>query len=119
MNFDAKIPIYLQIIEMIKKEIIVGIREKGEKLPSVREMAASLKVNVNTIQRAYQELEREKVTFTERGKGSFVTQEEEVVLRIKKEMANEMLKNFIEGMKEIGYSYEEIIKVVKEEMKED
>ncbi|QXM06581.1 GntR family transcriptional regulator [Crassaminicella indica] len=118
MEFDTRIPIYLQIIEKIKKEITLGKLKKGEKIPSVRSMASELKVNVNTIQRAYQELEREGVTFTQRGKGSFVTEDEKMLNKIKEDMANELIKSFVEGMKELGYGNEGIVKSINEYMKE-
>ena len=73
MDFDARMPIYLQIMEGIKKDIISGKLKRGEKMPSVRNMAAELKVNVNTMQRVYQELEREGLITTQRGTVSFVT----------------------------------------------
>lgn len=119
MEFDARIPIYLQIIEKIKKEITLGKLQKGEKLPSVRNMAGKLMVNVNTIQRVYQELEREGITFTQRGKGSFITEDEDVIYKIKDEMGNTLLKNFVKGMKELGYLDKEILEKLNQYMKED
>lgn len=67
-------PIYEQIMEQIKENIIRGIIEPGEKLPSVREMSTLLTVNPNTVSKAYQELEREKAIETIRGRGTFVVQ---------------------------------------------
>ncbi|MBF8983254.1 GntR family transcriptional regulator [Lutibacter sp. B2] len=119
MEFDTRSPIYLQIIEKIKKEIILGKIKKGDKLPSVRSMAVELKVNVNTVQRVYQELEREGVTFTQRGKGSFITEDEGVIHNIKNKMANELLRNFVKGMKEVGYSNEKILECINGYMEED
>ena len=119
MEFDTRIPIYLQIIEKIKKDIILEKIKKGEKLPSVRSMAVELKVNVNTVQRVYQELEREGVTFTQRGKGSFITEDEGIIYEIKNKMANERIRNFVEGMKAVGYSNEKILECINEYMKED
>lgn len=119
MNFDTRIPIYLQIIEKIKKDIILGKIKKGEKLPSVRSMAAELTVNVNTVQRVYQELEREGITITQRGKGSFITENEEIIYKIKDQMADELLRSFVVGMKELGYSNEKILEGINVYMKED
>lgn len=119
MDFDTRIPIYLQIIEKIKKEITLGKLKKGEKLPSVRSMASELKVNVNTIQRVYQELEREGITSTQRGKGSFVMEDEEMINKIKDDMAKGLIKSFVEGMKELGYENKGIVKSINEYMKEE
>lgn len=71
-DFDATIPIYLQIMNDIKRDIVTGRLGQGAKLPSVRECAEANTVNPNTVQRAYQELEREGVSETRRGMGTFV-----------------------------------------------
>ncbi len=119
MDFDTRIPIYLQIMEKIKKDIVFGSIEIGEKLPSVRVMANKLKVNVNTVQRVYQELEREGITFTERGKGSFIAEDKEMVDKLKDKMASDLLENFVNGMEELGYSHENILNNLSNYMKED
>ena len=68
---DAK-PIYTQIMDNIRSQIAAGVLQPGDKLPSVREMAAQLSINPNTIQRAYRELEQQGVIQTLPGKGCFV-----------------------------------------------
>lgn len=115
-KFDENIPIYLQIINKIKYDIIRGNLKVGEKLPSVREMAQKLKVNPNTLQRAYQELERQGITYTQRGMGTFVSQDEDTVISIKRETSKEMVSNFINGMKNLGFSNEDIISIIKENL---
>lgn len=116
MDFDARMPIYLQIMEGIKKDIISGKLKRGEKMPSVRNMAAELKVNVNTMQRVYQELEREGVMTTQRGTGSFVTENEEIISGIKNKMAQELLGSFLNGMRELGLDDARILAVLREYM---
>lgn len=116
MDFDARIPIYLQIMEKVKKDIISGRLKPGEKMPSVRILAGDLKVNVNTIQRVYQELEREEVIFTQRGIGSFATEDEKIIQRIKQEMAYEILARFVQSMRELGYDWDKTINALKEYM---
>ena len=68
---DAR-PIYLQIVEGFREQITAGVLHPGDKLPSVRELAADLAINPNTIQRAYRQLEIEGFTVSVAGKGSFV-----------------------------------------------
>lgn len=87
MEFNNNIPIYLQIIDNIKQDIVVGKLKAGQKMPSVRELAGRLKVNPNTIQRVYQELDREKITFTKRGMGTYVTEEEKIISSLKEELS--------------------------------
>ena len=74
-TFDNHRPIYLQIIEAIKRRAVRGDFGPGDPLPSVREMARNMKVNPNTMARAYMELEREGFTLTQRGTGSFITKD--------------------------------------------
>ncbi|MBV9332908.1 MAG: GntR family transcriptional regulator [Candidatus Eremiobacteraeota bacterium] len=66
------VPIYLQIIEQIKRSIALGVLQSGEQLPTVKQLAIDLTVNPNTVARAYRELEREDVIETAPGRGSFV-----------------------------------------------
>ena len=114
MNFESGLPIYIQIVEIIKTRIVTGDLKAGEKLPSVRDLATELKVNPNTIQRSYGELEREKIVFTQRGMGTFVTEEEKTLDCLRETMAKEKIKSFIEDMKKLDYSSEEISEIIKE-----
>jgi GntR family transcriptional regulator len=66
------VPIYLQIIEQIKRSVALGVLQSGEQLPTVKQLAIDLTVNPNTVARAYRELERESVIETSPGRGSFV-----------------------------------------------
>lgn len=117
MEFEGNIPIYIQIMNMIKRDIVTKKIKEGDKLPSVREMADNLKVNPNTIQRVYQELEREGVTFTQRGMGTFITKDKKVILSLKSEMAKEVIISFIDGMESLGFNEEEIVDTVADYMK--
>ncbi|WP_315116324.1 GntR family transcriptional regulator [uncultured Clostridium sp.] len=118
-RFDGKAPIYIQIMDYVKENIISGKMKPGDKLPSVREMASMLRVNPNTLQRAYQELEREGVTYTQRGMGTFVKEDSKMIEVLKKDMAKEVISSFIDRMKNIGFTEKEIVKVVEENLKEE
>ena len=114
MDFNNNFPIYLQIIDNIKQDIAVGKLQAGQKMPSVRELAAILKVNPNTIQRVFQELDREKVTFTKRGMGTYVTEEEKTIRSLKEEISQKIIMDFIKGMNKLGFSNKELINTLKE-----
>lgn len=114
IEFDNNQPIYIQIMNYIKGEIITGKLKPGDKIPSVRELAAELQINPNTVQRTFQELEREEIVETRRGMGRYVTGREETIMAIKKEMSKEVLDRFIRGMQELGFQGEEILKAVSE-----
>ncbi|AAK78246.1 MULTISPECIES: GntR family transcriptional regulator [Clostridium] len=119
MKFDNKAPIYIQIMDKIKIDIINGTLKPGDKLPSVREMAVKFKVNPNTLQRVYQELERENITYTQRGTGSFVREDSDMIINLKKEMASEVIENFIENIKEFGFGNKDILKIVEDKLNEE
>ncbi|HHV37977.1 MAG TPA: GntR family transcriptional regulator [Tepidimicrobium sp.] len=114
MEFNDNLPIYIQIMNLIKSEIVSGEICGGDKLLSVREFSKQLKVNPNTIQRTYQELEREGLVFTRRGRGTFVTEDLETIKRLKNDMAGAIIENFILEMKKIGFNSKDIVKIVSE-----
>jgi GntR family transcriptional regulator len=98
----------------IKRQIVSGLLQPGDKIPSVRELAAEMQINPNTIQRTFQELEREEVVETKRGLGRYVTSEGSKIMAIKKEMAGDLLHQFIHGMQELGFKNKDIVSIVKE-----
>lgn len=112
MEFDHKLPIYIQVIRNIKIAIIKGEIGLGEKLPSGRELALQYQINPNTSNRIYRELEQEGLSFTKRGLGTFVTEDRQKLIEIREEFSQELLDNFISGMKEIGYQKEEVIEIL-------
>jgi len=115
-EFDANIPIYLQIMHAIKQNIVAGTLHPGDKLSSVREHAEALSVNPNTVQRAYQELEREGVSETRRGMGSFIVEKHTLIADLRSEMARSVTERFIEGMSALGFTGEAIIKELEKEL---
>lgn len=114
MEFNTALPIYLQVVTMIKHDIVTGELQLGAKLPSVRDMAILYTVNPNTVSRVYKELEQDGICFTKRGLGTFVTEDCEKVKQLKTEMAKELMAQFLEGMEKLGISGEEAICMIKE-----
>ena len=84
-------PMYLQIMEQIKQKIAVGDWREGDSIPSIRQMAADLKVSIITVKRAYLELEREGVIVTQHGKGSRVAAGPELGAKLHEEELNSLL----------------------------
>ena len=113
-NFDNERPIYIQLVELIRVEIVSGKFKKGERIPSVRELALMMKVNPNTMQKALNELENQKLIYTERTNGKFVTEDEELIENIKKVLAKEKVNNYLDSMNSIGISFEESLKYLQE-----
>lgn len=117
-KYDADKPIYLQIIDRISKEIVRGVLKPGDKLPSVREMAIQSGVNPNTIQRTYSEMERMEIVETKRGQGTFVIDDEGMLMKLKKGMETKVVESFVQSMREIGASEKEIVESVERFLEE-
>jgi len=113
-NFDNERPIYIQLVEMIRIDIVSGKFKKGQKLPSVRELALMMKVNPNTMQKALVELENEKLIYTERTNGKYVTEDKELIENAKKELAQEKVNNYLKSMQNIGINYDSAIRYLQE-----
>lgn len=107
-QFDNDKPIYLQMVELIKTEIISGRLKSGEKIPSVRELAVQAKVNPNTVQKALAELERCGLVYTERTNGKFVTDNKSIIKAYRDDIINEKVESFLKDMIHIGVSEDEI-----------
>lgn len=113
-KFRQDAPIYSQIIEGFKLSIASGELKPGEKLRSVRELAAWAGVNPNTMQRALSELERDGLVYAQRTSGRFVTEEADAVGRVRRELASERLNEFTAFMNRLGYTGKDIIELIKE-----
>ena len=109
MEYNTGAPIYLQVINELKKRMVKGDLKPGEKMPSSRELAVLYKVNQNTAARIYREMESAGYCFTKRGIGTFVSEEENMFENLKKEMAGELLSNFMHEMRDLGFEKKDII----------
>ena len=112
--FDNERPIYIQLVEIIRIEIVYGKFKKGQRMPSVRELALIMKVNPNTMQKALAELENEQLIYTERTNGKYVTEDEELIEKIKRKLAKEIIDNYLNNMKKIGIDYDSAVKYLQE-----
>ncbi|MCL2093654.1 MAG: GntR family transcriptional regulator [Treponema sp.] len=106
--FDDRQPIYRQIMLWYSQALARGEVSPGERIPSIREMAALLKVNSNTIQRVYQELEREGLIESRRGTGYFLTEDTEMSAKTRRDLGHEALERFVVEMRALGYEDREI-----------
>lgn len=116
MNFDNNVPIYLQLVEIMKNKIISGEFKSGERIPSVRELALIMKVNPNTVQKALVELENLNLIYTERTNGRFVTEDSKIINNSKKQNAKTLTNDYLKNMYDIGVSKDEIIEYIKGEI---
>lgn len=108
-------PIYEQIVDAIKENILKGILRPGDKLPSVREMSSMITANPNTVSRAYMELERQGVTETLRGRGTYVSSNYKVKMGEESmEKLKEDIKKIIVEAHYMGIKKEDMMKIVGE-----
>lgn len=114
-NLDSDRPIYSQILERIQMQIAAGIYEPGEKIPSVRELAADAGVNPNTMQKAFAELERRGLVITLRTSGRVVTEDLNMIKETKNQLAKEQIEEFLKRMKALGFDREDILVMLKKE----
>ena len=112
--FDNDRPIYVQLLEKLRLQIISGKLNAGERIPSVRELALTARVNPNTMQKALVELENEGLIFTERTNGKYVTDNKKLIEKLKNKMAKEKVEKYLSDMENIGINYEEAIKFLQE-----
>ena len=114
IQYDTSRPIYRQIIEYIMMRIASGHLGPGEKLPSQRRLARELDVNPNTVQRAYREMENQDLVETRRGLGTFVTESDTTIKEKRRELSQEIVAEFLQQIKSLGYSTEEAIALLEE-----
>ncbi len=115
MEFNNNIPIYIQVMEKIKQEIVTSRLKPGDKMPSSRDYSVELGINFNTVARVYKEMEMEELLFTKRGLGTFVTESSDRVERLRLEMAKKQIELFVSGMRQIGYTKKDMIKFIEME----
>ena len=111
-TFDEKSPIYLQIAYRVKLKIASKELSMGQQLLPVREFAQEAGVNPNTVQRAFQELEKEGLVYSARTSGRFVTEDEKLIDQKRHEIAQSLMKNFVTEMTAIGFSSPETQSII-------
>lgn len=118
-NLDSDRPIFLQIIEKIQTNIISGVYKPGDKLPSVRELAAEASVNPNTMQKALSELERTGLVYSQRTSGRFITRDTVMIYELKEKQARKVIASFLAQMNMLGFREEEAIALITETIREE
>ena len=112
-EFQDHLPIYAQLMDTLKRRIITGRYLPGEKLPSVRELAAEAGINPNTVQRAFSELEREGLIYTQRATGKYVTENADEIKSARQALAKTQVAEFLSNMQSLGYSVGDVIDLLQ------
>jgi GntR family transcriptional regulator len=115
---ESKAPIYIQIEEQIRAFIAAGQLRPGDQLPTIRELAADLRVNYNTIARVYLDLDRDGVISTQRGRGTFVAgvPDEEQMARVRQAKLNSIVRSALDEAQALGYAPGEIATAFEDEL---
>ena len=114
LNSDR--PIFIQIVERIQFDIIAGLYKAGEKLPSVRDLATIAAVNPNTMQKALAELEQTGLVYSQRTSGRYITEDINMIQKLKSDLAKEKINEFFEIMEKLGYEKNETLLLLQESM---
>ena len=109
-NITAGRPVYVQLIEQLELALVAGEFPPGSRIPPVRELAADAGVNPNTMQRSLSELEREGFVYSERTAGRFITNDEQLIQSLRREMIVQIVQKFWDQMEQLGCTQEEIQK---------
>ncbi|HOB90954.1 MAG: GntR family transcriptional regulator [Bacillota bacterium] len=118
IRVDVSRPIYQQMIDEVKRAIARGELKPGDKLPSHRDMAQEIRVNPNTVQRAYREMEQGGLVQTLRGLGTFISDDPTLVERTRDEMARRSILAFVQEMRALGFSPADIVALVEKSVNE-
>ena len=112
-TLDSDRPIFLQIVERIQTDIVSGRYQPGDKLPSVRDLAAEASVNPNTMQRALAQLEQTGLLYTRRTSGRFITEDETVIQEARLNLARERAEEFLRAMAQLGYDRQAALQLLR------
>ena len=118
VKFNNRDPVYVQVIRHFKEQIAKGFFTPGHVIPSRRELANQLKINPNTVQRAYKEMEEQQLIYTEGNMPSCITKDETVLKSVREELISEAVQVFISSIKSINAPLPEVIELVQKKYEE-
>ena len=119
LDFHSGLPIYTQIVNQIQSQLVNGILKPGDQLPTVRALASELRVNFNTVARAYRILDEARIISTQQGRGTYITEipPPEVTEKLRKESLSELTRRFISEAFRLGFSEREVSQMVRDSLK--
>jgi GntR family transcriptional regulator len=119
LDFRSGLPIYIQIMNQIESQVLGGILKPGNQLPTVRALASELRVNFNTVARAYRMLDEARIISTQQGRGTYITEvpPPEVTERLRKETLEALARKYIGEALRLEFSKKEIGQMVRDQLK--
>ncbi len=118
IDFRSGLPIYIQIVNQVQAQIAGGILKPGDQLPTVRALAEELRVNFNTVARAYRILDEARIISTQQGRGTYITEipPPKVTEKLRKEALEVLTQRFISEAERLDFSREEIMEMVRDQV---
>jgi len=119
LDFHSGLPIYTQIVNQIQSQLANGILKPGDQLPTVRALALELRINFNTVARAYRMLDEARIISTQQGRGTYITEipPPEVSDKLRNESLAALTQRFIGEAYRLGFSEREVGKMVRDSLK--
>jgi GntR family transcriptional regulator len=119
IDFRSGLPIYTQIVNLVQAQVASGILKPGDQLPTVRALAEELRVNFNTVARAYRILDEARIISTQQGRGTYITEipPPNVSEKLRKETLNALTKRYINEAMRLEFSKNEIRQMVSDQLK--
>ena len=119
IDFRSGLPIYTQIVNQVQTQVINGSLQPGDQLPTVRALAEDLRVNFNTVARAYRLLDEERIISTQQGRGTYITEipPPKVSEQLRKDMLEALAEKYISEAMRLEFSKSEIKQVVNDQLK--
>lgn len=121
IDFRSGVPIYTQIVEQVKQQLVSGLLKPGDQLPTVRALALELRVNFNTVARAYRLLDEAGVISTQQGRGTYILEvpPPERTDKLRQQALEALTRNYLNDALRLGCSPEEIRKTLKEQLEKE
>ena len=119
LDFRSRLPIYIQIVQQVESQIAAKVLKPGDQLPTVRALASELRVNFNTVARAYRMLDEARIISTQQGRGTYITEipPPEVTEKLRQESLQALANRYIMEARRLNFPDREISQMVREQIK--
>ena len=119
IDFRSGLPIYIQIVNQVQAQVAGGVLKPGNQLPTVRALAEELRVNFNTVARAYRILDEARIISTQQGRGTYITEipPAQVTEKLRKESLEALTQRYISEAMRLDFSKAEITEIIKDQLK--
>ena len=119
IDFRSGLPIYTQIVNQVQAQVVSGVLKHGDQLPTVRALAEELRVNFNTVARAYRILDEARIISTQQGRGTYITEipPPNITAKLRQETLEALTQRYIGEARRLDFSKSEIRQMVSDQLK--